>query len=314
MMNAATFVDLDVHARSIKAVALDVMTGEVKAARFGYDHAAVASRVAALPQPAKCVYESGVTRFDLAKKLAGDGIDCAVDAVSKMIRPAADRGRKSDRNDAEFLARILSAGNVVEVWVPDDGCKAARNLSRALEEVARAKQLPSKFLLRHGFAFDERTLTGQRRKNRAAAHWAWMRSISFEQKAAADAFAYYVDRVRSTSEEKADALRAFERRERAAGRDNEGEQPPSEEGARGIGLALPDVLTRHEGPRSRSGSRHARQKACGEGCEEARRKAGGHGRPRTPQEQGQRRHGPGVRVLGLGPRRDGRVRPGRRGA
>ena len=48
------------------------------------------------------------------------GIDCVVGAVSKMIKPSADRRRKSDRTDAEFLARMLSVGNVVEVWVPDD--------------------------------------------------------------------------------------------------------------------------------------------------------------------------------------------------
>ena len=32
-----------------------------------------------------------------------------------MIKPSADRRRKNDRNDAEFLARMLSVGNVVEV-------------------------------------------------------------------------------------------------------------------------------------------------------------------------------------------------------
>ena len=42
MMNATTFVGLDVHARSIKAAALNVMTGEVANASFGYDHAALA--------------------------------------------------------------------------------------------------------------------------------------------------------------------------------------------------------------------------------------------------------------------------------
>ena len=31
MLDATTFVGLDVHARSIKAVSLDVMTGEVRA-------------------------------------------------------------------------------------------------------------------------------------------------------------------------------------------------------------------------------------------------------------------------------------------
>ena len=43
MLNAATFVGLDVHARSIKAVALDAMTGEARTAAFGYDAAEVAA-------------------------------------------------------------------------------------------------------------------------------------------------------------------------------------------------------------------------------------------------------------------------------
>lgn len=42
MLDTTTFVGLDVHARSIKAVSLDVMTGEVRAATFGYDAGAVA--------------------------------------------------------------------------------------------------------------------------------------------------------------------------------------------------------------------------------------------------------------------------------
>ena len=34
MLDTTTFIGLDVHARSIKAVSLDVMTGEVRAATF----------------------------------------------------------------------------------------------------------------------------------------------------------------------------------------------------------------------------------------------------------------------------------------
>ena len=42
MLDATTFIGLDIHARSIKAVSLDVMTGEVRAATFGDDAGAVA--------------------------------------------------------------------------------------------------------------------------------------------------------------------------------------------------------------------------------------------------------------------------------
>ena len=206
-MNTTTFVGLDVHARSIKAVALDVMTGEVKSATFAYDAAAVAEWAKSLDPAAKCVYESGVTGFDLQKRLTALGVDCVIGAVSKMIKPSADRRRKNDRNDAEFLARMLSVGNVVEVWVPDDECEAARDLSRALsdarEEVARSKQMLSKFLLRHGLVFDETNAKGQRKRNWTAAHWAWIKAIGFAEKADNDVLAYYVDRVRQAAEDKA---------------------------------------------------------------------------------------------------------------
>mgnify|MGYP002923819506 CR=1 FL=1 len=185
MLDTTTFIGLDVHARSIKAVSLDVMTGEVRAATFGYDAGAVAGWVRSVDPGARCVYESGVTGFDLQKRLTGLGVDCVVGAVSKMVKPSADRRRKNDRNDAEFLARMLSVGNVVEVWVPDDECEAARDLTRALEDarddLSRAKQRLSKFLLRHGLVFDERTPTGRRKGNWTRAHWSWIESIRFAE-------------------------------------------------------------------------------------------------------------------------------------
>lgn len=207
MLDTTTFVGLDVHARSIKAVSLDVMTGEVRAATFGYDAGAVAEWVRSVDPGARCVYESGVTGFDLQKRLSGLGVDCVVGAVSKMIKPSADRRRKNDRNDAEFLARMLSVGNVVEVWVPDDECEAARDLTRALEDarddLSRSKQRLSKFLLRHGLVFDERTPTGRRKGNWTRAHWSWIESIRFAEGADNEVLAYYVEAVRRAAEEKA---------------------------------------------------------------------------------------------------------------
>ena len=206
MMNATTFAGLDVHARSIKAVALDVVTGEVRSATFGYDACAVAEWIRSIDPAARCVYESGVTGFDLQKKLSSLGVDCVIGAVSKMIKPAADRRRKNDRNDAEFLARMLSVGNIVEVWVPDDECEAARDLARALddarEDLRRQKQRLSKFLLRHGLVFDEKTPSGQRKSNWTGAYWIWIKGISFREKADNDTLAFYVDAVRQAEEDK----------------------------------------------------------------------------------------------------------------
>ena len=131
-MNHITSIGLDVHARSITAVALDSFTGEVNSKKFSYSSAEVASWILQFDSP-KAVYESGVTGFHLVRELKVLGVDCIVGAVSKMQRPVADKRKKNDRNDAEFLARQLMAHNIVEVFVPDEETEGARNLSRALD-------------------------------------------------------------------------------------------------------------------------------------------------------------------------------------
>ena len=208
MSNYVTAIGLDVHARSIKACALNPMTGEVERASFGYDPASVAEWALGFESP-KAVYESGVTGFHLCRALRALGLDCAVGAVSKMQRPAADRGRKTDRRDAEFLARLLATRNVVEVWVPDERTEAARDLSRALADargdLQRAKQRMSKFLLRHGHVFDEPTPTGGRRGNWTRAYWRWADAIEFVEPDDAAAYEHYRDCVRRC-EEARDAL------------------------------------------------------------------------------------------------------------
>ena len=116
MNNATTFVGLDVHARSDKGLRPSSATGEVDRKSFGYEPGEVAKWMQSLAQPAKCVYESGVTGFHLCRELRAMGVDCAIGAVSN--RPAADRGRKTDRRDAHFLAVQLALGVVTEVHVP----------------------------------------------------------------------------------------------------------------------------------------------------------------------------------------------------
>ena len=61
---------------------------------------------------------------------------------------------KTDRRDAEKLARYYRSGNLTPVWVPDAAHEALRDLVRAREDAKqdqlRAKHRLSKFLLRHG--------------------------------------------------------------------------------------------------------------------------------------------------------------------
>lgn len=204
-MNHVTSIGLDVHARSVTAVALDSMTGEVVSKRFAYAPAEIASWILGFDSP-EAVYESGVTGFHLVRELRGLGVDCIVGAVSKMHRPAGDKRKKNDRNDAEFLARQLMAHNVVEVFVPDEETEASQNLSRALEDIRddliRAKHRLTHLLIRWGHVWDERSESGKRRGTWTRAHWSWIRAIELPETAAQETLDYYISEVRHIEAQK----------------------------------------------------------------------------------------------------------------
>ena len=148
-----------------------------------------------------------MTGFHLCRELRSMGVDCVVGAVSKMHKPAADRTRKTDRRDAQFLAVQLALGVVTEVHVPDPECEGARDLTRALadarDDAVRAKQRLSKFLLRHGFVYDEKDAAGQRRNRWTRGFWAWIGRIDLGDGAAMTTLDHYCERVREADAAKA---------------------------------------------------------------------------------------------------------------
>jgi transposase len=116
--------------------------------------------VRALPPPVTVAYEAGPTGFGLARALDAAGVRCVVAAPSKIERPPADRV-KTDRRDAERLARLLRIGELPGARVPSEAEEAARDLVRAREDVRgdlmRARHRLSKLLLRHGLLWDGRS-------------------------------------------------------------------------------------------------------------------------------------------------------------
>lgn len=207
-MKHVTSIGLDVHARSITGASFNPFTGEVVTRTFPNSPAEVADWILSFESP-KAVYETGVTGFHLVRELRALGVDCVVGAVSKMHKPAADRRRKNDRADATFLARLLASNNVVEVFVPDEETEAMRDVARMLEDIrddlTRAKQRLTKFLLRHGHVFDERNEKGQRKNNWTAAHWRWIRSIEFAQEGDAEVLRHYISQVKHFEQAKKEA-------------------------------------------------------------------------------------------------------------
>jgi transposase len=181
-----TYVGLDVHARSTHAAAIDVRSGELRRGRFGGGSEELFAWLQALPQPLRGCYEAGPTGFALYRAAAEAGVQLDVVAPSKTPRAPGDR-IKSDRKDAELLARLLLAGQLKPITVPSPALEAARHLCRAREQVRsdlmRCRHRVSKLLLLHGHVYSEPTTWNER-------HRQWLARQRFEE---ADTELAYLD-------------------------------------------------------------------------------------------------------------------------
>jgi transposase len=155
---ARTLVGLDVHATKVVASVLDAETGELQWFRVSGEISEAAALCAGLPRPVRAAYEAGPTGYGLARELERRGVACIVAAPSKIPRASGDR-IKTDRRDAEHLARLLLAGGLHPVRVPGAAEEALRDLVRAREAVRvdlmRCRHRLSKLLLRRGLRFDD---------------------------------------------------------------------------------------------------------------------------------------------------------------
>lgn len=147
MMGTMTWVGLDVHARSTHAAAIDAMTGELLRVRFGPGVEAPLEWLRSLAGPVRACYEAGPTGFGLYRVLSEAGIATQVIAPGKTPRGPSDRV-KTDRKDAELLARQLLAGSLTAVVVPPIEVEAAREMTRAhdvcRQELMRARHRVSR--------------------------------------------------------------------------------------------------------------------------------------------------------------------------
>ena len=70
-------------------------------------------------------YEAGPTGYGLYRQIIEPGHECVVVAPSLVPKRAGDRV-KTNRRDAVSLARLHRAGELISVWVPDEGHEAIR--------------------------------------------------------------------------------------------------------------------------------------------------------------------------------------------
>jgi transposase len=176
MSKGTVFVGMDVHAETI-AVAVAEGRAEVRSlGTIANRPEAVRRLLGKLGKPAKLkvCYEAGPTGYALYWELTRLGIHCEVIAPGLVPTKPGER-IKTDRRDAEKLARSFRSGDLTAVWVPDAQHEALRDLVRAREaakqDQLRAKHRLGKYLLRYG----QRPAESCRAWT--APWWQWVRSL-----------------------------------------------------------------------------------------------------------------------------------------
>ena len=163
MSTTTLHLGLDVHQDSITiALAHDRPRGEVRTyGTITHDLHALEKVLARLRKAhpgarLEVAYEAGPCGFGIARRLQQLKVPCLVAAPSLIPRqPGAPF--KTDQRDARTLARLLRAGELTAVYIPEPTDEAIRDLCRArtdaVDDQRRCRQRLKSFLLRHGYRY-----------------------------------------------------------------------------------------------------------------------------------------------------------------
>ena len=179
MAKNTRFVGLDVHAETI-VVAVAEGRGQARSLGTIPNRGDAVERLLkkiGKPNELRVCYEAGPTGYALYWQLTSMGIACEVIAPSLAPTKPGDRV-KTDRRDAERLARSYQSGDLTVVWVPDAKHEALRDLVRtrgaAKEDSKRAKHRLGKYLLRYAQRQQAVVGRGQRRGGSGCASWSFL--------------------------------------------------------------------------------------------------------------------------------------------
>lgn len=200
MNNFITIVGLDAHKDSIEIVTAET-SGKQEVRHYGTIGGDMASLDKAIRKLQSTgaelhfVYEAGPCGYEIYRHLTKKGFPCAVVAPSMIPKKSGNR-IKTDRRDAEALARLYRAGELTPIYVPREDDEAMRDLSRSREDASKAqrtaRQRLGAMLLRHGYRYSGK-------KSWTPAHMRWLSDISMPHPAQQIALQEYIHAVRECS-------------------------------------------------------------------------------------------------------------------
>jgi transposase len=145
MSKTVHYVGLDVHKETIAVAIAPAENTEVR--HYGIINGtldALDKLVKKLQQPGvelRFVYEAGPCGYVIYRHLKKKGLHGEVVAPSLIPRKASARV-KTDRRDAQQLARLYRAGELTAIYVPEEEDEAVRDLVRAPGGGDRSAQGP----------------------------------------------------------------------------------------------------------------------------------------------------------------------------
>jgi len=139
-----------------------------------------------------CGYEAGPTGFGLCRELQKLGFACVIIAPSSIAKTAKDKAVKTDRSDAQLLAKTLAFHSFKEVVLPSENIEAIKDIIRlrssANKTCKRAKQNLLSFLLSHGFSYSDG-------KYWTVKFTSWLKTIHFASEYLTFCFEEYLSEV-----------------------------------------------------------------------------------------------------------------------
>ena len=179
------FVGMDVHKETFSLCCYDLQQDRIfHAQKMEADYNQVLNYLNAVRKAIGkdvqfvCGYEAGCLGFTLYHQLTRYGVNCVILAPTTMSKPAGKKKVKTDKRDAENIARCLAYHTYSPVHIPSEQDEQVKEYIRMRDDhklaLKKVKQQILAFCLRHGYAY---TAT---KHHWTSAHLEWLRALKPE--------------------------------------------------------------------------------------------------------------------------------------